>query len=191
MTVLLLVTIIFTWLHIKRVEHNAQQALLELRVEKNKLSQLSSELQTVKLERDSLVKQRIPGLIPLSFDETITPDNRFIRNIIFTLLKTGDKEHYEYRIVMHNDSLSVVDLKVTILLFNDVGIQIGQSLVDQTMAAGDSNRAALDPGEVRTYTASIQLTRDQQPGYFMLEVAEVKQASTDTLRRHLGDVVEQ
>jgi hypothetical protein len=127
--------------------------------------------------------------VPLTSDETITTDNNYIRNIIFTLVKNGTKETYEYRLVMHNDTLSVIHPMVEILLFNDIGIQIGLAQVEHTNASTGTGRSSLDPGEVRSYTATINLIRDEEPHYFLLAVSEARQASADKMREQLGGVI--
>ena len=63
--------------------------LLDLRKQEALSSSLSEELETTRSERDILVQKRIPGLIPIVYDETINVDNTYVRNIIFTLAKTG------------------------------------------------------------------------------------------------------
>jgi hypothetical protein len=151
---------------------------------------VKSELETVREERDTLVQARIPGLLPITFDETITPENTYVRNIIFTMVRNGQKETYEYRLVLQNDTLSVIQPIVEIMLFNDVGIQIGQARVEQKHASVASGRTALDPGEVRSYTAPINLIRNEEPHYFLLAVSQSNKASAEKLRQHLGDVIE-
>jgi hypothetical protein len=90
---------------------------------------------------------------------------------------------------MQNDTLSVIHPMVEILLFNDIGIQIGLAQVEHTDASTMTGRAALDPGEVRSFTAAIDLVREEQPHYFLLAVSEAEQASADKLREQLGDVI--
>ena len=149
----------------------------------------SSELETARNAMDTLVQNRIPGLLPLKYDEAISVDDKYIRNIIFTLVKNGKKRNYEYRLVMHNDTLSVIRPVVEILLFNDIGIQIGVTQVENTDASTETERSVLDPGEVRSYTSSIDLIRDEEPSYFLLEVSVANQVSADRLRKQLGDVI--
>jgi hypothetical protein len=188
-SILFLLIYVFTRFHVARKSAESEQALLELRIQEKTLGTVNSELETVRNERDALVQGRIPGLLPLTYDETITTDNEYIRNIIFTLVKNGKKETYEYRLVMHNETLSVIHPMVEILLFNDVGIQIGLAQVEQANASTGTGRSALDPGEVRSYTATINLVRNEEPRYFLLAVSEASQASAGKLREHLGDVI--
>jgi cell division protein FtsB len=187
--VIFLLTYVYTWLYIAKQSAQAEQVLLEFRQQEKQLSSMRAELAATTTERDALVQERIPGLIPIQYDQTITPDNEFIRNIIFTMVKTGQKETYEYRLVMQNDSLSVVRPMVEILIFNDVGIQIGMAEVQHKDASTTTGRPALDPGEVRSYTAAINLIRDEEPYYFLLAVSQANQASAEKLREHLGDVI--
>jgi len=129
--------------------------------------------------KDMMVQDRIPGLLPLIYDEAITVDAGYIRNIIFTLVKNGKQRSYEYRLVMHNDTLSIISPAVEILLFNDTGIQIGVTQVEYRDASTKTERIALDPGEVRSYTSSIDLIRDEEPTYFLLAISEANQASAN------------
>ena len=163
--------------------------LVELRKQQVAMQAVNTELETVRKELDTLVKERIPGLLPLKYDEAISVDDKYIRNIIFTEVKNAKKRNYEYRLVMHNDTLSVIHPKVEILLFNDIGIQIGIAEVDYMNKSSEASHVALDPGEVRSYTSSINLLRNEEPRYFLLAVSEAKQASADTLREHLSDVI--
>jgi hypothetical protein len=188
-SILFLLIYMFTWFYVARKSAETEQALLELRIQEKTLGTINSELATVRNERDTLVQGRIPGLVPLTYDETITTDNNYIRNIIFTMVKNGTKETYEYRLVMHNDTLSVIHPMVEILLFNDIGIQIGLAQVEHTNASTGTGRSSLDPGEVRSYTATINLIRDEEPHYFLLAVSEARQASADKMREQLGGVI--
>lgn len=173
---------VFTWLHMNRKSSEHEQALLELRKHEIVISTLSAELETVKNELDTLVQERIPGLLPLKYDEAITVDDEYIRNIIFTLVKNGKKRSYEYRIVLHNDTLSVIRPAVEIMLFNDIGIQIGVTQIEYTDASSGTVSSALYPGEVRSYTSSIDLLRDEDPSYFLLAASEANRDSAERLR---------
>ncbi len=189
LVVLFLVSFLFAWLYINRVSAEQQQALLDFRKQEIALQAANGELEKIRNELDTLVRDRIPGLLPLKYDEAITIDNDYVRNIIFTLVKNGKKSTYEYRLVMQNNTLSVIRPVVEILLFNEIGIQIGVTQVEQMDATGGAERSALDPGEVRSYTASINLIRNEEPRYFLLAISEASRASAETLRRQLGDVV--
>jgi hypothetical protein len=164
--------------------------MLDLRKQEVLAKNLAGELETVKNELDVLVQERIPGLIPLTYDEAINIDNEYVRNIIFTLAKTGKKNIYEYRLVLHNNTLSIARPKARIILFSDIGIQIGMAQIEQTDASTETDaRAALDPGEVRSYTAAIDLIRNEEPSYFLLDISETSNTATDKLRQQLDGII--
>jgi len=189
MSTLFLLTYLFTWFYVARRSAESEQALLALRVQEKTLDTLNSELDTLKDQRDALVQGRIPGLLPLTYDETISTDDEAVRNIIFTQVKNHTKRTYEYRLVMHNNTLSPIHPMVEIMLFNEVGIQVGLARVEHANASTGTGSPALEPGEVRSYTASIDLIRNETPRYFLLNVSETNQASANKLREDLSDVI--
>jgi hypothetical protein len=180
---------IFTWFHISGKSGELQQSTVQLRKLEATLKDVSTELETVRSERDALVQDRIPNLLPLTYDEAINIGEEYVRNVIFTLVKNGKKETYEYRLVLHNDSLGVVRPRVEIFLFNDIGIQIGVAEVTASNATTDVDRIELDPGEVRSYSATINMIRDEEPSYFLLTLSESSLASPDKMRKHLGKII--
>jgi len=190
LSILFLIILIFSWLHLARQSSEYHQAILDLRKQEVLAKNLTSELETIKNERDILVQERIPGLIPLTFDEAINIENKYVRNIIFTLAKTGKKNIYEYRLVLHNNTLSIARPKAKIILFSDIGIQIGMAQIEQSDASTETDsRTALDPGEVRSYTAAIDLIRDEKPSYFLLEISEASNKASDMLRNQLDGII--
>jgi len=189
LSILFALVYIFTLFHFSGKSATYQQAIIDLRKHEASLSSLTKELETVKSERDALVQDRIPNLLPLKYDEAITIGEDYVRNVIFTLVKNGKKKIYEYRLVLHNDSLAVVRPKVEIFLFNDIGIQIGVAQVTASNATTDVDRIELDPGEVRSYSATIDMIRDEEPSYFLLTLSESNLASPDKMREHLGRII--
>lgn len=189
-SIVFLVILIFSWLQVARKSSEQHQAMLDLRKQEVLVKNLTEELGTIQNERDILVQERIPGLIPLTYDETINIDNEYVRNIIFTLAKTGKKNIYEYRLVLHNNTLSIARPKARIILFSDIGIQVGMAQIEQSDASTETDaRTALDPGEVRSYTAAIDLVRDEEPSYFILDISETGNTATNKLRNQLDGVI--
>ena len=188
-SILFLLIYVFTWFHIARKSTEHEQTLLELRKQEVTLKAVTSELETVRNEMDSLVQDKIPGLLPLKYDEAINIDNKYIRNIIFTLVINGKKRNYEYRLVMHNETLSVIRPVVEILLFNNIGIQIGVTQIGNMDAPAGTKRSELYPDEVRSYTSSIDLIRDEEPSYFLLAASDANLASAGVLREQAGGVI--
>jgi hypothetical protein len=188
-SILFFLIYVFTLFYIVSKSSEHERAVLDLRKQSVALQKLSRELEDVRAQRDLLVKGRIPELLPFEYDVAIDINEQNIRNIIFTLAKNGRKKTYEYRVVLSNETLAVILPKLEILVFNDIGIQIGMAQVTYSNATSGADRPSLDPGEVRSYTAAINLTRDEEPRYFLLVSSESSSASPERLRKHLGNII--
>ncbi len=184
-----LAIVILMLFYISGQSERHQQAKLQLRKLETSLQNFTVELEQARNERDALVQGRIPDLAPMKFDEAIPVGNEYVRNVIFTLVKSGNKNMYEYRLVLSNDSLSVVRPRVEILLFNKLGIQIGNAQVKAVNDTTSVGRATLEPGEVRSYSDNIDILRKGEPEYFLIIVTESEKTSSKTMREHLGDVI--
>jgi hypothetical protein len=165
-----LLVIALMWVYIGNLRTENEEMLTQLDSTQHRVKSLQTMLARVTNERDALVKGRIPALTQLVFDRAIQIRRKYVRNIIFTV--TGNqKEHtYEYRIVLSNGSLSVVDPQVKILLFDARGIQIGAASVEKVDATTKTDRIVLDPGETRSYSSSIPVDGKEHPKYFLLQI---------------------
>ena len=106
----------------------------------------------------------------LEFDSTINIDHSYFRNIGFTLTGTSDNKNYEYRIVLHNDSLNVIAPAVTVFLFDDRGIQVGSTVLSKIDSTSKVEFNNLQPNETRSYTGRIGLNIHSEPKYFLVDV---------------------
>ncbi len=50
-------------------------------------------------------------------------------------------------------------------------------------------RTSLDPGEVRSYTAAIDLIREEEPSYFLLIITETSNSATEKIREQLNGFI--
>lgn len=132
------------------------------------LKQVRAQLAAATEQRDAMVRGRIPGLKLLKYDQAINLNQDYVRNVIFTLTRSGDNVTHEFRMVLHNDSLSVVNPKVKIVLFDAVGIQIGMTALKRAEATSPTDRNLLDPGEVRSYSGVIPVNGEEKPMYFIV-----------------------
>lgn len=165
-----LVGILLLWMQIASVRSEAVDAVARLDKSERQVATLKTALAKVTKERDAMVKGRIPDLTPMVFDRAIQIKRKYVRNIIFTITGSEKKHTYEYRIVLSNGSLSVVNPKVHILLFDGRGIQIGAASVDKVDAITPTDRITLDPGETRSYSSSIPVSGTEHPKYFLLQI---------------------
>lgn len=130
----------------------------------------TAEIERLRKEKEILVKGIIPGLQLLEFDSTINIDHSYFRNIGFTLTGTSDNKNYEYRIVLHNDSLNVIAPAVTVFLFDDRGIQVGSTVLSKIDSTSKVEFNNLQPNETRSYTGRIGLNIHSEPKYFLVDV---------------------
>lgn len=135
-----------------------------------KVTSLEKEVQYLQETLDSLVTDRIPNLHPLEFDLTLPSKQKYLKNISFTLTGTEKNKKYEYRAILRNDKRNDVPLDVNILLFDAVGIQVGMAALIPELTAAETGKRVLKPGETRAFSNEIELTRDAEPRYFLVEV---------------------
>lgn len=134
------------------------------------LTTATTALERITSDRDMLVSDRIPGLSLVRYDETLQIGDQYVRNIVFTLAKKDDKPSYEYRVVFSNDGLSTVIPDLHIILFSEVGIQLGDAQVPSDDLSEDDLIFTLEPGEVRTHSGTIEYASSESPKYFFLQV---------------------
>ncbi len=138
--------------------------------QERELQKLRPMVARLEKEIADLVEERIPGLHPLVFDEVISVDQQYVRNIIFTLIGTEEDRRYEYKLTLKNNGLTAVHPIVKILFFDQLGIQVANSTIGVD-ESGDPTLDVLERGEVRSYTKVIDLSDDgHQAHYFMVMV---------------------
>ncbi len=166
----MLVTVLLSGVFISALSRERNQLRFELERQRSELQSAHARLEQVQEQRDSLVQGRIPELSVLEYDKTIPIGRGYVRNVTYTLLREGSDQAYEYRLVLHNDSLSVVHPVVSLFLFDERGIQIGMADIEQAETTAEVTRAMLDPGEVRSYSGRIRLIRGETPQYFLVAI---------------------
>jgi len=135
-----------------------------------RLEKLQSEIEVLKLERAQLVQGRIPRLLPVELDATVPLNQDYIRNISLTLAGISQNRYLEYHVVMHNEGSVRIEPKGNLLLFDELGIQVGKAPLFDENAASDAVSNMLRPGETRSYFNRIKLDREPYPKYFLVEV---------------------
>lgn len=138
-----------------------------MREAQRELEPLRKEVVQLREDLKALVEKRLPRMMPLEFDKVIALDERYVKNISFTLMKKDQEQSYEYKIVLQNDSLSTVEPDLRVYLFNRSGLQVGMSQI-----RGD---ASMGLGEVRSYTRVIETEPEEEPAYFMVRLTKEKE----------------
>lgn len=173
LSVVLLITT-FGWItasvKLAATEDQFHQYQISSRQEISESQNRSAEIDRLKAEKEILVRGVIPGLRLLEFDSTITIEDQYVRNIGFTLTGTDHTKNYEYRIVLHNDSMNVIAPAVTVFLFDHRGIQVGTTVLSKIDATSKVEFNTLQPNETRSYTGRIGLNIQSEPKYFLVDV---------------------
>lgn len=143
------------------------------RKQARELEAMRPELDQLKAEVAELVKSRIPNLNPLKFDEVITVEEGYVRNIVFTLAKKNDVKQYEYKMVMDNRGLTAVHPDIKLLFFNHIGIQVGGSEIGVDKD-GEPTLEVLERGEIRTRSSVVELSEEADPSYFLIRIVKPK-----------------
>ncbi len=129
---------------------------------------LEARIADLEAQNASLVVGQIPGLALLEYDKTLQIDREYLRNIGFTLTGTAYSKNYEYRAVLHNNSMNIVRPLVTVYLFDERGIQIGQARLSRENATSRVDSENLQPDETRSYTGRVELNLESEPKYFLV-----------------------
>ncbi len=141
-----------------------------LRLERD-LTLANEEIARLTAERDELVTTRIPGLQPLVFDETIEVDKGYVRNVLFTLTVQGGSPAFEFRVVLSNEDLVDVIPDVAVLLFNELGVQVGNAVINpDTLVDTADGPFRLKSGDVRSFSGEIELVESAEPKYYVVKV---------------------
>ena len=149
---------------------NTRQQMAKVEELESSNHQLLGEIGRLEQERAQLVQGRIPRLLPLEFDVTVPIDERYFRNISFTLAGTAHDRIYEYHVVMHNEGNSNIRPNVTLFLFDELGIQVGKTRLSEKDATSGRNSLSLKPGETRSYSSEIELDYPAEPRYFLIDI---------------------
>jgi hypothetical protein len=135
------------------------------------LAELQPQLEKLRKDLAEMTLSRLPGLTPLEFDKVIPVEDRYVKNIVFTLAGKGDDKSYEFKIVTHNATLTLIHPQVDVLFFDRAGIQVGVARIG-VQPDGTPTLDVLDRGEIRSFSSKIELADDAAPAYFRLKLGK-------------------
>jgi hypothetical protein len=157
---LLAVTIFFS-LRVAQLSKLNDSMSAELAENKVELLNIKPKLEQVQQELQQIVKGRLPRLHDMQPDKVIPVDKGYLKNIVFTIIKSNHQKEYEYKLVLENTGSSKIFPNARVLLFNKLGVQIGMDEINE--------HNELAPGESRSHSASINLSIDDEPHYFFVD----------------------
>lgn len=136
------------------------------------IEEMRNRMAGMEVEIADLVKSRLPNLTELAFDQVIEVNNRFVKNIVFTVTGKNGQKRFEYKTVLENTGVEAIEPEAKLVFFDRLGIQIGEA--DIVSGAPGSEQGPLEPGEARSYYHSVQFPKSLAPRYFrvIIETAE-------------------
>jgi len=132
----------------------------------------AAELMLAQREHElvSLVENRLPGMQPLELNKLLEIDRDYVVNISFSESGVGESKRIEYRAMLRNDGTGMVLPRVTVFLFDEHGLQVGEERLDKMDATTDALIEELRPGESRSYHETIAVKRGATPVYFLIHI---------------------
>lgn len=144
------------------------------------LHQVMPEMKKLRTDLDALVRGKLPRLRSLKYDEVLPLEEAYLKNIAFTEVINRDTHAHEYKLVVQNNTRTSLWPEIQLLIFNELGIQIGSSDIG-TRDPDALKAGSLGIGEVRSYSAVIQLTdKNATPAYFMIRIPEQAENIAET-----------
>ncbi|WP_295577752.1 hypothetical protein [uncultured Lamprocystis sp.] len=136
----------------------------------NELEQTKQLLAAQEVERNTLMKQRIPGIATFAIEKIYDLNNQYVKKLSFSAAGPGDDKALVYYAVLKNTSAAAITPDATILLFDRKGLQTGAARLTREAASTPIEHEQLEPGATRTYSARIEPSRPDTPFYFLIEV---------------------
>lgn len=133
-----------------------------------KIQGSETDLKRALEQMNALVEERLPGIMPLAFEQVLPLDQQYAKNIVLTQFRSAKETRYEYRLVLFNQDITPVLPRVTLYLFDRTGIQTGMSDVVRDGTSTEGRIRALAPGEIRSFNGSIVPIAGREPAYFLL-----------------------
>jgi hypothetical protein len=164
-----------------RLSRENQELRSNLARTEDDLRKAVPELEKLRTDLNALVRGKLPSLRELRYDRVLSLDEGYLKNITFTEIINRDSREHEYKLVVQNNTPSMLWPEVQLLVFNELGIQIGRAEIG-TRHPNALKAGSLGVGEVRSYSAAILFTdKSATPAYFMVRMPEYakKQESGD------------
>jgi cell division protein FtsB len=162
--------LLFFGLQVYRLSRENTVLKINLTQHERELEQARPELEKLRQDIADLNQGRLPGLRKMEYDQVISLNDGYLKNINFTEISDKDTKGYEYKLVLQNDTLSTLWPKLKVHFFNARGIQINRVHMTVEKKEGAVQVDTLGPGETRSYSATIKVpVAEEKPAYFMVE----------------------
>jgi len=177
--------IVFFSTQVYLIDQENRQLHRKLRHSRALLNEFLPELEELREKLSQLVKGRLPGLREIKYDTVIPINESYLKSIVFNVIKKGNVEGYEYKLIAENNSLVTVLPRAKIYFFSDSGIQVGVTEVGEQRNS-PSDMGGLSAGEIRSYSATLFLPEaEKAPAYFSIRLEQ----EADKLKKAQDNVV--
>lgn len=141
----------------------SQRTRLELgiRESESKFASAQRELEQSRKQIKDLVNQRIPGLKAIELSRPIRVQQDYVRDITFE----NPGGQLEYKVVIENTSGSLIEPSLVLRVFDEVGMQLGDS---EPIAKQGAEAEMLRAGEIRSFFATLDSDLPGTPAYFRI-----------------------
>lgn len=141
----------------------ARQLEEELMTARGRLTEMNNDLRI-------LLANRIPGISEISFSRPQEVNNQYVRNVTFVRSGSGDQQTIRFSALLENGRSQPLLPQVTIVLFDQAGLQTGAVTLQPGQAGSGVTTAEMQPGETRQYTGEVTMQRRAPSRYFVVEV---------------------
>lgn len=159
-SLVLVVVAIYSTVKISSLNVQNSDLKFQLSEKEEALSQLGPELDKVKNDLEILVQEKFPNLYELKVNKVLSINDKYIKNVVFNIIKHSNQLQYKYLLVVENDSPTKIKPSFRVLLFDQYGVHIA---TDEVHDSDD-----LNPGESRDYASQIEFFFDTQPRHFYI-----------------------
>lgn len=167
----ILVVGLLVW--VNRAEQEKRELALREQELTDKIKEGQVELEKVRREfnnyKSDKLRASIPNLTPLKLDQVIDINKEYVKSAIFMMVGKRDKKSFEYNLVLENKSTGDIVPRVDMLFFNKTGYQVGMSRIGYNKE-GLPNREILERGEIRTVSATMEISNEDEPEFFMVRI---------------------
>jgi len=161
---------IFGYSNLKHYRNEAGNLQVQVTQLQQELSKARDRLTEMNNDMRILLANRIPGISEISFSRPMEVNNQYVRNITFVRSGLGENRKIKFSAVLENIRDVPLLPQVTIVLFDESGLQTGAVTLKKEQAGKDVALAEMQPGETRQYSGEVPLQRQAPSRYFDVEV---------------------
>jgi|AVFP01.1.fsa_nt_gi hypothetical protein len=168
--VIVSVAAVMIFFRMEQYRGDAGQLRMELRQAEGELARSREKIIEMENDLRVLLANRIPGIKELIMNRQIEINDQYVRNITFVQSGLDDNKGIEFSSVLQNQRSGPILPDVTIVLFDESGLQTGIIQLDKEQTVSPVDIPEMQPGETRTYSGQIPMQRRVPSKYFVIDV---------------------